>query len=150
MSRLHRKKHIWPKKHKRHFQRKIKWWWNKSTKKHFVLLKALSMRPGILKWYHNSVSFKGALFTVWLHNGITWRSLPKMSAQAGAPVDILHRYFQISTTPTHPEQAALISYWSFVYIYERPILISRLNLKLFKSWFCWKCMHFPENARIFI
>ena len=50
--------------------------------------------------------------------------------------------------------------WSFVYIYERPILISRLNLKLFKSWFCWKCAHFhlicikcghfPENASIFI
>ena len=49
------------------------------------------------------------------------------------------------------------------YIYERPILISHLNLKMFKFWKCahfmqirwkcmhfmqirWKCMHFPENA----
>ena len=37
------------KKHKKHFQRKTKaWWGNKSTKKHFVLLKTLSMKPPTL------------------------------------------------------------------------------------------------------
>ena len=35
--------------------------------------------------------------------------------------------------------------WSFVYIYERPILMGRLNLKMFKFG---KCAHFQENAHI--
>ena len=29
-----------------------------------------------------------------------------------------------------------------LYIYERPILIGRLNLRWFKFWFWWKCVHF--------
>ena len=41
------------------------------------------------------------------------------------------------------------------YIYERPMLIGRLNLKMFKfgkcvhfHLICIKCMHFPENVHI--
>ena len=40
------------------------------------------------------------------------------------------------------------------YIYERPMLMGRLNLKMFKfgkcahfHLICIKCAHFPENAR---
>ena len=57
----------------------------------------------------------------------------------------------------HSFHIEFFSFWSFIYIYERPILISRLNLKKFK---CWKCAHickldgnahiFTENVRIFL